>query len=137
VETYVGEGALLRLAGRDQPPTYEATAAVFADARGGDEMALSAVRAVADSLGRAIASLVNTLNPQCVMLGGYLSELLDIAPADLELTLKKYTLEASRGAVQLAPATFGTDAVLLGAAELAFAGLLADPLTVAGPLLSA
>jgi predicted NBD/HSP70 family sugar kinase len=137
VETYVGEGALLRLAGRDQPPTYEATAAVFADARGGDEMALSAVRAVADSLGRAIASLVNTLNPQCVMLGGYLSELLDIAPADLELTLKKYTLEASRGAVQLTPATFGTDAVLLGAAELAFAGLLADPLTVAGPLLSA
>jgi predicted NBD/HSP70 family sugar kinase len=137
VETYVGEGALLRLAGRDQAPTEEATAAVFADARRNDQTALFAVRTVADSLGRAIASLVNTLNPQCVMLGGYLSELLDIAPVELEHALKRFTLEAPRGPVQLVPPTFGSDAALLGAAEMAFAALLADPLSVAGPLLPA
>jgi predicted NBD/HSP70 family sugar kinase len=134
VETYIGEGALLQLAGRAQPPSDEATAAVFADARSGDKAALGAVRGVAESLGRAIASLVNTLNPQCAVLGGYLSELLDIARADIERTLFDYTLEAHGGYVELIHPMFGADAALLGAAELAFAGLLADPLTVAPAL---
>jgi predicted NBD/HSP70 family sugar kinase len=129
VETYIGEGALLRLAGRDQPPSDEATAAVFADARGGNDAALAAVREVAESLGRAIAGLVNTLNPQCVMLGGYLSELLDLARSDVERTLFEHTLEAHGGHVQLIAPLFGADSALLGAAELAFAALLADPLS--------
>ncbi len=104
VETYIGEGALLRLANRPQPPTDEATAAVFADARDGDARALAAVRGVAESLGRAIASLVNTLNPQLVVLGGYLSELLDIARPEIELALKEYALEAPWRHVELVPA---------------------------------
>lgn len=134
VETYIGEGALLRLAGREQPPSDEATAAVFADARAGDQVALNAVRGVAESLGRAIASLVNTLNPQSVMLGGHLSELLDIARADVERTLFEHTLEARGAHVQLIHPSFGADSALLGAAELAFADLLADPLMVAAAL---
>lgn len=135
VETYIGEPALLRLAGRDVLPSDEVTAAVFADARSGDVAALNAVREVAESLGRAIASLVNTLNPRCVMLGGYLSELLDIARADVERTLFEHTLEAHGGSVELVPPVFGADSALLGAAELAFANLLADPLSVTPALL--
>jgi predicted NBD/HSP70 family sugar kinase len=134
VETYIGEGALLRLAGRPQPPTDEATAAVFADARRNDRCALAAVRGVAESLGRAIASLVNTLNPERVMLGGYLSELLDIARPEIELALKEYSLEAPWRKVQLIHPSFGADSALLGAAELAFASLLADPLATAPAL---
>jgi predicted NBD/HSP70 family sugar kinase len=109
VETYIGEGALLRLAGRPQPPT---------------------VRDVAESLGRAIASLVNTLNPELIMLGGYLSELLDIARPEIEVALLRYALTAPGRTVQLAQPTFGDDSALLGAAEVAFADLLADPLRV-------
>ena len=135
VETYIGEGALLRLAGRAQPPTDEATAAVFTDARAGQKAALRAVRAVAESLGRAIGSLVNTLNPQCAVLGGYLSELLDIARPDIERALFEHTLEAHGGYVELVQPSFGADSALLGAAEMAFAELLADPLGVAAPLL--
>jgi predicted NBD/HSP70 family sugar kinase len=135
VETYVGEGALLRLAGRDVPPSEEATSAVFADARAGDPVALAAVRGVAESLGRSIASLVNTLNPQCAVLGGYLSELLDIAREDIERSLFEHTLEAHGGDIELLQPYFGGDAALLGAAELAFAELLADPLVVAPALL--
>ncbi len=130
VETYIGEGALLRLAGRPQPPNDEVTAAIFADARRGDARALAAVRGVAESLGRALASLVNTLNPQRVMLGGYLSELLDIARADIELALKDYALDAPGRNVQLMHPSFGADSALLGAAELAFADLSCRP---AGP----
>lgn len=134
VETYIGEGALLRLAGRPQPPTDEATAAVFADARRNDSAALAAVRGVAEALGRAIATLVNTVNPQRVMLGGYLSELLDIARPEVEYALREYALDAPGRHVQLMQPTFGADSALLGAAELAFAELLADPLTVATAL---
>jgi predicted NBD/HSP70 family sugar kinase len=108
---------------------------VFADARAGDQAALNAVHEVARSLGRAIASLVNILNPQCAVLGGYLSELLDIARADIERTLFEYTLEAHGGYVELLHPQFGADAALLGAAEMAFADLLADPLTVAPVML--
>jgi predicted NBD/HSP70 family sugar kinase len=130
VETYVGEGALLRLAGRPQPPTDEATAAVFADARHGDGQALAAVREVAESLGRAIADLANTLNPQLVVLGGYLSELLDIARPEIEAALLRFALESPGRTVQLAQPTFGADSALFGAAEVAFAALLGDPLSV-------
>jgi predicted NBD/HSP70 family sugar kinase len=131
VETYIGEGALLRLAGRTQTPTDETTAALFADARGGDDAALAAVRVVAASLGRTIAGLVNTLNPHTVLLGGYLAELLALAGPEVTRTLRDYALEAPGRTVQLGTPALGVDAALLGAAERAFAGLLADPLTVA------
>jgi predicted NBD/HSP70 family sugar kinase len=130
VETYIGAGALLRLAGRDTEAGDAATAAVFADARRGDVTALRATRAVAESLGRAAGGLVNVLNPQCVLLGGYLAELLDIARDDVERALAAYSLETPRRTVRLRSAALGRDAALLGAAERAFAALLADPLAV-------
>ena len=131
VETYIGDGALLRLAGRTLPPSDEAVAAVFDDARVGDEAALAAVRGVAEPLGRAIATLVNTLNPERVLLGGSLSDLLDLARAEIEKSLERYALESQRGSMQLVQPAFGTDSALLGAAEVGFAALLADPLAAA------
>ncbi len=134
VETYIGEGALLRLAGRPQPPSDEATRAVFADARHGDGDALAAVREVAESLGRAMASLVNTLNPKLIMLGGYLSELLDLARPQIEAALMRFALDAPGHTVEVRQPSFGADSALLGAAEVAFAALLADPLSRASSL---
>jgi predicted NBD/HSP70 family sugar kinase len=131
VETYVGEGALMRLAGRPQPPTVEATAAVFADARAADPVALAAVREVAESLGRALASLVNTLDPEQIVLGGFLSELLDLARPEIEAALVRYTMAAPGRRVRLVQPDFGSDAALIGAAEVAFDALLADPLAAA------
>jgi predicted NBD/HSP70 family sugar kinase len=136
VETYVGEGALLAAAGREQPPTDEATSAVFADARAGDVQALRAAQQVADALGRTVAGLVNTLNPQRVLLGGFLSDLLDVARPEIEAALCAYALDTPGGTVQLAQPTFGRDSALLGAAEVAFAELLADPLSTAPALFS-
>lgn len=131
METYVGDGALLTLAGRPLPPTDEAVEELFADARSGDPVALTAVRRVAEPLGRAIASLVNTLNPQRVLLGGSLSEVLDIARPEIEASLERYALETPARSVQLMQPAFGGDSALLGAAEIAFASLLADPLAAA------
>jgi predicted NBD/HSP70 family sugar kinase len=130
-ETYIGDGALLALAGRRLAPSDEAMRALFADARAGDSAAMAAVRAVADPLGRAIANLVNTLNPERVILGGSLSELLDLARAEIEASLEHYALEGPTRTMQLVQPGLCGDSALLGASEVAFADLLADPLAAA------
>jgi predicted NBD/HSP70 family sugar kinase len=86
---------------------------------------------VAEPLGRAIASLVNLLNPHRVLLGGFLSDVLDVARPEIQLALERFTLHAHVHSVELAQPRFGSDSALLGAAEVAFTSLLADPLTAA------
>jgi len=136
LETIIGDAALLRLAGRSGESTDESTdqrlAEVFVDARAGDERAVSALRTAAGWLGQAIGNLVNTLNPQRVILGGSLSGVLEIARPEIERALARYAFDPGHP-VELTAPRFRTDSALLGAAELAFGDLLEDPyLTVPG-----
>ncbi|TAM92465.1 MAG: ROK family transcriptional regulator [Jatrophihabitans sp.] len=127
VETYIGDKALLKLAGRRRPPTLEAVAAVLADARAGDPCAIEAVRTVARGLGATIGALVNVLNPELVVLGGSLTGVLELAGDEVDKAMDGYAMTTARQPVRLAAPGLGTDSSLLGAAELAFAQLLADP----------
>jgi predicted NBD/HSP70 family sugar kinase len=127
VETYIGEKALLKLAGRRQPPTEQRVAAVFDDARAGNERAATAIRTIAEALGRALANVVNVLNPQRLILGGSLSAVLDFAHDEVEQSLYRYAMTSPGQTVQLCQPMFGSDSALLGAAELAFEQLLTDP----------
>ena len=127
LETMIGDEALLRLAGRgDLEPTEENVAAVLDAARAGDETALAAVRGIAGSLGQALGNLVNTLNPQRVILGGSLSGILELARVDVEKALEHYAFDPGHP-VELVLPQLGADSALAGAAELAFADLLDDP----------
>ena len=128
LETFVGDHALLDLAGRPHAHTDEETQAVFAAAQGGDEQALGAVRAVAASLGQALGLLVNTLNPELILLGGSFAEVLSIARAEIEAALDRYVFNGPGEQVELAAPGLGADSALVGAAEIAFAQLIADPL---------
>lgn len=128
VETYVGESALLALAGRHEMATEPGVAEIFARAAAGDERAQAAVRAVAEALGRAIASLVNVLNPERVLLGGSFADVFRLAEKEMVNALDSHAMGPSRNAVQLCTPGLGADSSLLGAAELAFSALLADPL---------
>ena len=128
VETYIGDKALLKLAGRRRPPTVEAVAAVLADAAAGNARALEAVHTVARSLGTTIGTLVNVLNPELVILGGSLTGVLALAADEIDRALSAYAMTTAREAVRLRPPGLGADSSLLGAAELAFARLLDDPL---------
>jgi predicted NBD/HSP70 family sugar kinase len=92
---------------------------------------MRAVRLVAEPLGRAIANLVNMLNPERVILGGSLSGLLELARPEVEASLEHYALEAPSRTLQLVQPGLGDDSALLGAAEVGFAELLADPLAAA------
>jgi predicted NBD/HSP70 family sugar kinase len=127
LETYVGDNALLGMAGRRRRHDNDALL-VFAAAREGQERAVASVRKVAASLGRAIAGLVNTLNPERVLLGGSFAEVLDVAGDDVQAALDNYVLDAPGETVLLSPPGLGRDSALIGAAEVAFAQLLSDPL---------
>lgn len=124
LEAYVGDKALLELAGRSP---NESPDTVFDAARDGEPKSLEAVRQVAASLGRAVAGLVNTLNPEMVMLGGSLAKVFDIATEAVEQALGKYVLDAPGETVLLRRAQLGEDSALVGAAEIAFERLLDDP----------
>jgi predicted NBD/HSP70 family sugar kinase len=127
IETFLGENALLEEAGRRPPRTDAKVAALFKDARNGDEGALRAIAAVAEPLGRAIAHLLNTLNPERVVLGGSMGEVLELVRPEVEAAVERYAFGLSHPGVELVLPAFGTDSALLGAGEVAFTALLADP----------
>jgi predicted NBD/HSP70 family sugar kinase len=130
VEIYIGEAALLRLAGRTDPPAAEAVAAVMSAARSGDAAARAGVIGVARSLGQVLANLVNLLNPQVIVLGGALADVLTAARTEITTVLDRQAMGAARRMVQIRTSGLGSDSSLVGAAELAFRPLLADPSAV-------
>ena len=129
-ETEIGEHALLRAADRTGTGRDGVLAVVDAAARG-DAVAQTAVRQVGDWLGFGVANLVNIFNPETVVFGGTLRDVYLAAAAQVRSRLNRNGLPACREHVRLRTPELGDDAALLGAAELAFQRLLADPLDVA------
>jgi predicted NBD/HSP70 family sugar kinase len=76
--------------------------------------------------------VVNVLNPEVIVLGGLLARTWRARTRSVDAALNRGGLISSRGRVVLRPAALGDDSPLLGAAELAFAPLLADPLAAVG-----
>jgi predicted NBD/HSP70 family sugar kinase len=132
-ETEIGEEALLRRAGRSTDGGARAVEDVVAAAAGGEAPARAAVREVGRWLGRGVAGLVNVFNPRVVVLGGFYTRLYPHISAAIEAELDRGALAAPRANVRVAPAAFGMDAPLLGAAELAFEPFLARPADWLGP----
>jgi predicted NBD/HSP70 family sugar kinase len=78
-------------------------------------------------LGVALRNAINTLNPQVIILGGFLGTLYAAAPAQLDALLASQPLRASREGVRVVRSSLGSDLLMIGAAELAFQAVLADP----------
>jgi predicted NBD/HSP70 family sugar kinase len=131
VEGMIGEEALLRLAGRSGPPDPAAVASVLADARAGEPAASAGVARVVRALGQVLANLVNLLNPQVIVLDGALAAVFTTAQSTVLRELAGQAGAAARGMVDIRVSALEGDSSLLGAAELAFQGLLADPLAAA------
>ncbi|MGK9147454.1 ROK family protein [Plantibacter flavus] len=81
----------------------------------------------ARTLGRALAGTVNILDPQLVVLGGHLGIVLELASDDLHDAVRERALEPPFEDVAIVRAALGQDLLLIGAAELAFDRLIADP----------
>jgi predicted NBD/HSP70 family sugar kinase len=78
-------------------------------------------------LSTALANAVNVLNPQVIVLGGFLATLAAHDVADLRELVRVQAMPASAEALEIRPAELAEDRLLVGAAEVAFAALLSDP----------
>ncbi|MCW2524693.1 MAG: family transcriptional regulator [Frankiales bacterium] len=127
LESFVGDAALLRFAGRTGTPGRASLATLMADARDGDQPALDGIRTAARWLGLGIANVVNLLNPEIVIAGGSFADILELARPEIEQELDRHAMTAARSMVELRVPDLGSDSSLLGAAELSFQALLQDP----------
>ncbi|MDG6105535.1 ROK family protein [Dactylosporangium aurantiacum] len=116
---------------RHVPLERDAVRACVDAARRGDPAARATLRQAADWLGFGVANLVNVFNPTAVVFGGALRELYLAGAAQVRGRLATMALPACREHLRLRTPLLGDDAPLVGAAELAFERLLADPLETA------
>jgi predicted NBD/HSP70 family sugar kinase len=137
LEAEVGERALLDAAGRfggDQnggkQHGRDAVRAVVDAADRGDIVAQEALKRVGDWLGLGVANLVNIFNPEMVIFGGMLREVYLGSAAQVRSRLALHALGPQRERLRLRTSSLADDATLVGAAELAFAHVLSDPLEV-------
>ncbi|NJP93893.1 ROK family protein [Nonomuraea sp. FMUSA5-5] len=129
LEAEVGEEALLDYAGRSNGLIgRDGIRAVVALAAAGDARARDALDRVGDWLGVGVVNLINLFNPALVVFGGMLSDVYPAAAARVRARIDAHVLPVSRERVRLAVTALGEDTTLAGAAELAFAGLLDNPL---------
>lgn len=131
LEAEAGERAVLEAAGRfGAQMGRDAVRAVVDAADRGDIVAQAALSRVGDWLGLGVANLVNVFNPEMVVFGGMLREVYLGSAAQVRSRLAVDALPPSRDSLRLRTSALGDDATLVGAAELAFAQVLADPLEV-------
>lgn len=129
LEAEVGERALLDAAGRPADVWgRDALRAVVDDADRGDEVAREALRRIGDWLGIGVANLINLFNPGMVIFGGMLRDVYPGAAPQVRHRIATNVLPVARERVRLRTSALGDDSTLVGAAELGFAGLMADPL---------
>jgi glucokinase len=89
----------------------------------GDEAAVEVLELIGTRLGVAIASFVNTFNPQVVVIGGGVMAAGDLLLEPARKTVAERALRPGRDEVRLVTADFGVEAGMVGAATFAFDGL--------------
>ena len=127
-ETESGEERFFELAGRPPGGGLACVREIVAAAAAGEEVAAVALTRVATWLGTGVASVVNVFNPEAVIMGGALGEIFASAAPTVLAALDAAALPPTREQLRLLQPAFGIDSSLIGAAELAFTPLLADPL---------
>lgn len=93
----------------------------------GDAGALAVIERDYRMLQIAARNAVNVFNPSLLVLGGFLAALYRGARAHGAPDLLAEVVHSSREGVAVAEAALGTDQLLIGAAELVFSELIADP----------
>ncbi|BAK33842.1 putative NagC family transcriptional regulator [Microlunatus phosphovorus NM-1] len=78
-------------------------------------------------LAQGLSDVVTALDPEAVVLGGFLATLADASDGRLQELVRSTGFAALSGDIEVVAAELGTDLLTIGAAELIFADLLADP----------
>jgi predicted NBD/HSP70 family sugar kinase len=131
--TMVGAEALLQRTAElaaDQPAHPSHGRFTMADllqaAQAGDPLVLAVVREAAESLGIAVAGLLNVLNPSLVVIGGDLARLGPLLVDPLRAAVQQRTLISSMAAAEIRTSELGPQSVAVGAATMILEAALAD-----------
>lgn len=120
-ETEIGREAVQRACGRDDLTD------IIADALAGDESVLLGLKEISTWLGLGLVNLVNTFDPQVIVIGGPLGEILLFFGDDIRGQATRGWDLSARDLV-VVPAALGAEASVIGAGELAFGELLGNPI---------
>lgn len=124
LETEVVRSRLMAVAGTSDPRELEERLHAACES---DPAARAEVDRQIDYLALALRNVVNALNPGLVILGGFLSTLYALGGERLEQAVRTAALPGSGTDVRIVGSSLGRDNLLIGAAQLAFAPILADP----------
>ena len=124
LETEVSQSSLFELAGLGGGDASQLEAALSGNL---SAAAAAEVRRQLEYLGIALRNVVNTFNPESIVLGGFLGVLHSLSPGTLEAFIESQAMDGPAGEVKIHRASLGSDLMMIGAAELAFTQFLADP----------
>src|SRR5215211_1722138 len=96
-------------------------------ARKGDQVAIAAFEETGFYLGVGLANLINTFNPQKVVLGGYVTQAHEFLLPVIQKTVQERALRWPREAADIVVATYVNDASLMGAVATVYGQILSNP----------
>jgi glucokinase len=111
----IENGAKTSLTNYDKVTSYE----VFVEAKKGDKVAADIIDKCLNYLGICIANIVNTFDPEMVIIGGGVSKAGDIVFDKVKEVVNKRAFKAIAESCKIVPAGLGTDAGVIGAVALA------------------
>lgn len=118
VERFKNEGPLAKLAEGD--PANIDSRMVFDAAEDGDPVAQEVIDLTLDNVGIGLAGLLNTFDPEALVIGGGVVNGLQRHWDELKAAIVKHALPRYENGVPLTATRLGDDVSLLGAAQLAF-----------------
>jgi predicted NBD/HSP70 family sugar kinase len=124
LETEVSRSSLLAVTGLSAVDADELESALLA--ADSPDVTTEVTRQI-DTLAITLRNAINTLNPQLIVLGGFLGALYAVDAARLDARVAEQSLPSSRDSVRIARAELGSRLLMIGAAELAFESILSDP----------
>ena len=114
-------------AGHMDPESFEV--ALLADR---SDTIAAAVARQQKHLATALGTVVNVLNPERIVLGGFLASLLAYDPQGLRAALETRALAPAMEGVDIVSAQLGANLLLVGAAHRALEPLVDDPASMSG-----
>ena len=97
--------------------------AIAMAANAGDVLSKKVLEEIGEILGSVLASLVNTLNPEAIIIGGGVSNAGELILGPARTTMNKLAYSIPAKVVKIVKAELGNDAGLVGSASLAVANL--------------
>jgi glucokinase len=129
LEVYASATAIVRMT-RETQPRYPTSILhkvdtltsqkIYEAGLQGDELALEVLRRMGVYLGIGLASLVNLLNPEIIVIGGGVSDGWELFEKHMNQQVRERAFPLPAQRVKITRAECGDDAGLLGAARLAF-----------------